>query len=232
MRKTSIILTIILTGLMASAYGQSSISNDIHIDSGEKVVRKVSSVSGDISIGKKAKVESTITTVSGDVEIGAKARVENIKVVSGDISIAKGARVETLVTVSGDVHLYGENDVKGSLETVSGDINCESGSSIDEGLTTVSGDIELDDTFLKGDMVTVSGDISLFNGTVINGDIIIKRKLSTSQFNMGKLKVIIDLNSIVKGSVRVTEPNTNVIVYLSNGGKVEGEVINAEVRKQ
>lgn len=232
MRKTSIILTIILSGLMASVSGQSSVSSDIHIESGKKTLKKVSSVSGDISVGKKARIESLITTVSGDVEIGAKAQVENIRVVSGDISVAKGARTASLVTVSGDVHLYGENEVNGSLETVSGDVNCESGSSIDEWLKTVSGDIELDDTFLKGDMTTVSGDISLFNGTVINGDIIIKRKSSPLHSSMGKLKVIIDLNSIVKGSVRVTEPNTNVIVYLSNGGKVEGDVINAEVRKQ
>jgi len=81
-------------------------------------------------------------------------------------------------------------------------------------------------------LVTVSGDISLFNGSVIDGDIIIKRKFNPGQFTMGKMKVIIDLNSVVEGSIRVTEPDTNVIVILSNGGKVKGDIINAEVRKQ
>jgi len=96
----------------------------------------------------------------------------------------------------------------------------------------VSGDTELDDSRLRGSLSTVSGDISLFNGSMIDGDIVINRKPDGVLYHDGKLKIIIDMNSVVKGSILVKEPESNVIVYLANGGKVQGEIVNAEVRKQ
>lgn len=223
---------ILLFSLIVNLSAQTSVSKDIRIANGEKIDRKVSSVSGDITIGQKARVRASVSTVSGDIEIGAKARIEDIGSVSGDLSIAKGAQTYSLETVSGDIHLYGENEVEGTIKTVSGDVVGESGSKIKENIITVSGDIELDDTSLDGDITTVSGDISLFNGTYVSGDIIIKRKNSPMQHVTGTMKVIIDLNSVVHGSIKVSEPDTNVIVILSNGGKVDGDIVNAEVRRQ
>ena len=222
----------ILIGLSSLAYAQSSVSKDIHIAKGKKSSRNVSTVSGDIFVGNGAHVKGDVSAVSGDISIGSKASVENIEVVSGDISIGKSAKTRNLETVSGDIHLYEKSDVDGSIESVSGDVNCDSGSDIVESIETVSGDIELDDSRLRGFLKTVSGDISLFNGSMIDGDIIINRKPDVVLFHDGKLKIIIDMNSVVKGSILVKEPNSNVIVYLANGGKVQGEIVDAEVRKQ
>ena len=222
----------ILLVLSSFAYAQSSVSKDIHIAKGKKSSRNVSTVSGDIFVGNGAMVKGDVSAVSGDISIGSKATVQNIEVVSGDISVGKGAKTKNLETVSGDIHLYEKSEVDGSIETVSGDVNCDSGSDIGEYIGTVSGDVELDDSRLRGSLKTVSGDISLFNGSMIDGDIIINRKPDIVLYHNGKLKIIIDMNSVVKGSILVKEPDSNVIVYLANGGEVKGEIVNAEVRKQ
>ena len=221
----------LILALTLSARGQTSVSRDIYIDAGEKVTRNVHSVSGDIVIGKRAKVHESVSTVSGDIEIGPKAEVGEVESVSGDIDVAKGAETGSITSVSGDLHLYGSNRARGFLKTVSGDITAEGGSRIEGSIYTVSGDIELDDTKGLENIETVSGDIDLYNGTVIAGDIIIKRKKNINQLPMGRLEIVIDLNSVVKGSIKVLEEDTNVQVHLSNGGKVEGMVINAEVIK-
>ena len=223
---------LILLVLSSFAYAQSSVSKDIHIAKGKKSSRNVSTVSGDIFVGNGAMVKGDVSAVSGDISIGSKATVQNIEVVSGDISVGKGAKTKNLETVSGDIHLYEKSEVDGSIETVSGDVNCDSGSDIGEYIGTVSGDVELDDSRLRGSLKTVSGDISLFNGSMIDGDIIINRKPDVVLYHNGKLKIIIDMNSVVKGSILVKEPDSNVIVYLANGGEVKGEIVNAEVRKQ
>ncbi len=227
-----ITVVLILLVLSSFAYAQSSVSKDIHIAKGKKSSRNVSTVSGDIFVGNGAMVKGDVSAVSGDISIGSKATVQNIEVVSGDISVGKGAKTKNLETVSGDIHLYEKSEVDGSIETVSGDVNCDSGSDIGEYIGTVSGDVELDDSRLRGSLKTVSGDISLFNGSMIDGDIIINRKPDIVLYHNGKLKIIIDMNSVVKGSILVKEPDSNVIVYLANGGEVKGEIVNAEVRKQ
>ncbi len=227
-----ILYILLLLGLSSGLFAQSSISRDVHIVKGEKSKRGISTVSGDIVIGNNAEVKAAITTVSGDIIIGAKAEVEHVKAVSGDILIGKSARTESLISVSGDIVLYERSDIQGSIKTVSGDIVCATGSDIQGDLNTVSGDIELDDARLRNDLQTVSGDIALFNGSIIEGDIIISRKSNHIGHEMSRLKVVIDMNSVVKGSIKVKEPDTNVIVYLTNGGKVRGEIINAEIRQQ
>ena len=232
--KSRAFITIVSILLSLSSIGnaQSSVSKDIHIAKGKKSSRNISTVSGDIFVGNGAMVRGNVSAVSGDISIGSKASVENIEVVSGDISIGKGAKAINLETVSGDIHLYEKSDVGGSIETVSGDIKCDSGSDVVKNIETVSGDVELDDARLRGFLKTVSGDISLFNGSMIDGDIIIDRKPDFVIYHDSKLKIIIDMNSVVKGSILVKEPDSNVIVYLANGGKVQGEIVNAEVRKQ
>jgi DUF4097 and DUF4098 domain-containing protein YvlB len=233
MKLRALITTVsVLIGISSLAYGQSSVSKDIHIAKDKKSSRNVSTVSGDIFVGNGAFLKGEISAVSGDISIGSKATVQNIEVVSGDVSIGKGATTKNLEVVSGDIHLYERSKVDGSIETVSGDVNCDSGSDIREYITTVSGDVELDDSRLRGYLRTVSGDISLFNGSIVEGDIIIDRKPDLVIYHDNKLKIMIDMNSIVKGSILVKEPNSNVIVYLANGGEVKGEIVNAEVRKQ
>ena len=219
----------LILALTLTAEGQTSVSKDLYIDSGAAVSRNVHSVSGDVFIGKNTKIEGSVTTVSGDIEIGPKAEVGNVESVSGDIDFAKGVETNAVSSVSGDLHFYGANRIRGILKTVSGDITAENGAKCDASIITVSGDIELDDTEVREYIQTVSGDIDLYNGTIVAGDIIINRKKGLNPLPMSRLDVVIDLNSIVRGSIKVLEDDTNVRVHLSNGGKVEGEIINAEV---
>ncbi|NQV30500.1 MAG: DUF4097 family beta strand repeat protein [Candidatus Marinimicrobia bacterium] len=222
----------ILAGLSSGLLAQTTISSDIHIVKGKKHSKAVSTVSGDILVGKGAELSASISTVSGDVEIGSAAHVGNISAVSGDISVGKGASTAGIETVSGDINIYEKCAIRGSIATVSGDVNCDSGTKMDNNIKTVSGDIELDDAILKGNIETVTGDISLFNGSTVAGDIIVNRQSDFVLFHDGVLKIIIDMHSVVNGSILVNEKDSNVVVYLANGGKVKGEIVNAEVRKQ
>lgn len=232
--KTRTLITVITLLIGLSSYGiaQNSVSDDIHIPKDKKVSRNVSTVSGDIYIGNGARINGSISAVSGDIEIGSQAVTRSVEVVSGDISVGKGASTASLETVSGDVRLYENSQVEGYIETVSGDVNCDSGVDAREYIKTVSGDIELDDTRLRGDLITVSGDISLFNGTMVDGDILIGKNHGSIVKIPPTQKIIIDMNSVVRGSIIVEKPHNKVIVYLVNGGKVKGEIVNAEVRKQ
>jgi len=214
-----------------SLNAQSSVSKDITLQPGKVSDRDISSVSGDIKIGKNARVAGSVSTVSGDIEVAVGSRLGNVNTVSGDVLLGKKVHTKDIETVSGDIHLYESCQVKGSIETVSGDIVGNGGCDIQDGISSVSGDIEVDDTRIRGDIKTVSGDISLFNGSVVDGDIIVNRTNDFFSGPQGKMKIVIDMNSVVKGSIRVKEKDTNVIVYLSNGGKVRGEIINAEVRE-
>ena len=228
--KQIVYMMTLVTGI--SLMGQSSVSRDIILSAGEVSERGISTVSGDITIGKGARVKESTSTVSGDVEAAVKSQIQSVNTVSGDISIGKNATCTSLETVSGDVTLYDGCQVKGTIETVSGDVKANGGCDIFEDISSVSGDIELDDVRLRGNITNVSGDISLYNGSVVEGDIIINRKYELLNGPQSRVKIVIDMNSVVKGSIRVKEKDTNVVVYLSNGGKVRGEIINAEIREQ
>lgn len=226
------ITALLCLGLSLGLFAQSSVSRDIVIEAGKVSDRGISTVSGDITVGKSARIKGNIESVSGNIEVAVKSKVKHVSSVSGDIAIGKNVSCENLETVSGDIDLYEGCQVEGGIETVSGNITGRGGCDIFENIESVSGDVEFDDVRLRGDIETVSGDISLFNGSIVEGDIIINRKPEFFSRNLSKLEIVIDMNSLVKGSIRVEEKDANVFVYLKNGGKVRGEIINAEVVEQ
>ena len=234
--KTSVLTKLFPMALALSmavtAHAQSTVSKDILITKGERVKKEISSVSGDVTLSSGVIAERSVSTVSGDVQLGSKTNVGDVNTVSGDVDAGKRSKVSSIETVSGDIHLYEAVEVDGLIESVSGDVTCDGGSEVKGDIQTVSGDIEMDDTRVRGDLATVSGDISLYNESFIDGDILINRKNSMSPMPMGKLEILIDMNSTVKGSIKVKEDNTNVVVILANGGKVKGEIINAKVVKR
>ena len=226
-----IALGILVMACMATP--DSKVNKSIHVPNGETRNSNLSTVNGSISVGAKATVKGDCSTVNGRIEIGKGANVGEVSSVNGSIAIGKDARTGEVSVVNGSITIESESKVEGDVGTVNGSITCSAGVQISRDCGTVNGGIELDNARVREDVSTVNGDINLYNAAKIDGDIVINReRKGMSNKNMKDLTVRIDSDSIVKGNIEVKGKDPMVTVILSNGGKVEGEVINAKlVRK-
>ena len=75
---------------------------------------------------------------------------------------------------------------------------------------------------------TYNGDIELLRRSVVQGDIIVKRSKGNSH-RRRRLKIEIAEESVVEGNLIVKDKYMDVKVILSEGGKVNGRIRNAEV---
>ena len=82
-------------------------------------------------------------------------------------------------------------------------------------------------TSVEEDLTTYNGNIELLENTVVSGDVIVKEKHGSNS-DYHELKIEID-KSVVEGDLINKDPDTQVQVFLSNGGKVKGRIINAKV---
>jgi hypothetical protein len=70
--------------------------------------------------------------------------------------------------------------------------------------------------------------VTLEDNSKISGNILIKGK-STRYGKKKAIEITIADGSVVEGDIRVRDPKREVKVILSGGGKVLGEIENAEV---
>ena len=182
----SSLISLTLAGNLYAGDYHSSVNKDIRAIAGEKV-SSMSSVNGDIEVGKGAKV-GEIDSVNGDIEISSNATIKNIDSVNGDIEIS------TNVIISNDI------------DTVNGDVEVKKGSEISGNINSVNGDLDLSRTIVKGDVQVVDSDVTFVDGTVIEGDFIVKKNNSNGFFGMfsgssKKQKIIIGKNVVIKGKI-------------------------------
>ena len=126
--------------------------------------------------------------------------------------------------------IAGRDNVKidGDIESVNGSIRCRAGVNVDGRITAINGRIELERTTVERDIHTTNGDITLEDNTKVKGDIVVEGKKGSGR-DYNHLDIKISGNSVVEGKIIVKDRRRNVRVYLSNGGRVLGEVENAEV---
>jgi len=70
--------------------------------------------------------------------------------------------------------------------------------------------------------------VTLANNSRVAGDIVIKGK-STRFAKKKALEITVSEGSVVEGAIIVRDEKRKVTVILSGGGKVMGEITNAEV---
>ncbi|MCW8984148.1 MAG: hypothetical protein OQK55_02315, partial [Thermoanaerobaculales bacterium] len=149
--------------------------------------------------------------------------------VNGSIKIAENTSAEGEVgTVNGSIRLAENVSIEGDVETVNGSVGCEAGCVITDDITTVNGSIELAHTKVGGNLGTVNGSVTLKHGSKVFGNILIKGK-STRYGKKKAIEINISDGSVVEGDIIVRDPKRKVKVILSGGGKVMGEIKNAEV---
>ncbi len=187
-----------------------SVNQSVTVKDGATRIGTINTVNGNIVIGNHCVVKGSARAVNGRIEVGEKSRVQSLQTVNGPVSIGRDTQVD------------------GDIGSVNGSITCDAGVSVLGKVAGINGVIELKRTTVERDVTTVLGNVSLLDHSVVNGDLVVKEAKGSSHKNR-RLKIVLDDGSVVKGDVRVEDPDIQVQVYLSNGAKVEGRVIDAEV---
>lgn len=187
-----------------------SINRSIQISDGEMRRGSVNSINGRIRIGKDCNIRGACRSINGHISIGEKSKVRDVQVVNGNIDLDED------VCVRDDV------------QSVNGSVECKAGVVVDGKIQTINGEVDLNSTLVRRDITTYNGNIYVENNSVVKGDIVIKGKRGKSP-RKRILKIYIGGDSVVEGNIYVRDDRCKVKVILSNGGRVEGKVKNAEV---
>ena len=183
----------------------------------------------DISDGERIKKD--LFTVNGSIRIGKDCQIEgNCRAVNGSIDIDDHSKVRDLNSINGGINLGEQVVVKGDVVTVNGPLHAKIGTVIQGEISAINGEIDLTGTEVKEDLVTLSGDVYLRDQTIIRGDIRVDKKgLINDSSNRLYLTIRVTDGSVVEGDVIVKDKEREVTLDLRRGGRVLGEIRNAEV---
>ena len=221
--------TISLIGLLILSFAASahagSVNKSVRIDAGE-TAGEASSVNGSVTVGEAAIVTGEVSTVNGTIRINDNAQVEDVSTVNGAVRISSGVSSQNVTTVNGSIRVDESATIDGYVEAVNGSIGVQKGSTIDRDVSNVNGNIELAGSQIGGDLATVNGDVFLDDGTVLRGDLIVKKP---GGWNWGWKKrkpptVIIGPGSRVLGMIKLEREVKLYISDTAEVGGVEGEM--------
>ena len=185
----------------------------------------ISKVNGGIRIPAEERV-GDISSVNGGIDLGSGASAKRLDTVNGGIDLDKGSEIERAETVNGGIRVSRDVTVHGSLSTVNGGIQTGPGTTIEDRVSTVNGKIRLRDTHIGENVQTSNGDIFLTDGSVVEGDVIVKGRRSWFGrffgFSRGPSKIIIDADSSVEGDIHLyRKVNLDIADGAVNGDIIE-----------
>lgn len=199
-----LVITIVISGCNLR------INKSITIDDGRTVRGSQNTVNGSIHIGSDCKLNGNCRSVNGVIRVGSDSKVRDLQAVNGRVTVERNVIV------------------RGKIESVNGSVSCDQGVEIYKSITTVNGSIDLENTMVERDINTYNGDITLSDETNVRGDIIVKKSKGRSR-RRRRLTIEITEDSVVEGDIIVKDRTMDVKVILSQGGRVEGRIKNAEV---
>lgn len=188
-------------------------------------VKDIDSVNGAIRVGNGATVRSA-ETVNGSIRFGVNARTGSAETVNGRIEAGAGFVADgNLETVNGSINLGSGAVVSGSIESVNGSIDLDQ-ATVGKDLRLVNGSIETRATRIGGDVTTVNGSVELLAGTIVDGDLIVKKSKGMNSWWGNSKKgptLVIGANSEIRGTIRVENEYTKLFVDPSaKVGRIEG----------
>ena len=203
------IFTLLLT---CAASAGATVNKSIHVDDGERIDRKLSSVNGSINVGARAELERAASTVNGSISVEDGSRTRDLSSVNGTVRVREGVTVDgDVTTVNGTARSGRDTVVTGSVETV-------------------NGSIELLGTTVHEDLRTINGRVLLEGGTRVQGDLIVEETRNNGWNSRRKpLEIELRDGSVIEGNVDVRDEDRKVIVRLSGGSAVNGQVLGAKV---
>jgi hypothetical protein len=219
----------VLAGLSLILAG-CGINQTVRVADGEVLDSGRSTVNGSVIIGADCEVHGTCRTVNGRVVVGAGSQVGGLQTVNGSIRLDETVSVTgDLETVNGSIDLAEHVSVAGGVETVNGSLTIGTGGSVADDVSSVNGRIQVATSEIGGDVVTTNGNVSLLDHTQVAGNIIVKGRTPRDG---EPLEILITGASVVQGDIIVRHPDRKVQVFLTEGGRVEGEIHDAEVVKE
>lgn len=187
-------------------------------------LRDISKVNGGNRVSAEEQV-GDISSINGGIDLGSGASADLLGTVNGAIELDERVEITGAETVNGGIRVSSDVPVHGSLTTVNGGIQTNPGSEIERRVSTVNGKIRLRDTRVGEDVQTSNGDIFLTDGSIIEGDIVVKGRRSWLNrifgFEGRNSRIIIDSNSAVRGDIHLYR---EVDLDIADGAEV-GDVI-------
>jgi DUF4097 and DUF4098 domain-containing protein YvlB len=214
--------------LTVPAFG-ASINKSVKVEPGAES-SGASSVNGSITVGENAVVTGEVNTVNGSIRIDAGATIEDASTVNGGVRVADKARTNGLSTVNGAIKVGEFVVVDGEIEAVNGSISVANGSTVAKDVSNVNGQIELSGTEVGGDVSTVTGDVNVYDGSVIDGDLIVEKPSNWGWGDSKKRKprIVIGPGSSVRGAIRLEREVELFISETAEVGSVEGKMTMAD----
>ena len=189
-------------------------------------------VNKSIDLADGEKHRGDITTVNGSITTGKDCTITgDCSAINGMISIGDGSQVKSLQTVNGPIEVGLKVIVKGDIDAINGGINVESGSQIFGDIGMINGRIDISNTIVKRDLSIKNGDIFIRDGSTVEGDILVETEglIDTEGSKRRTVTIRVTDGSQVLGGIEVGDTGIQTVLYLKSGGKVHGEIRNAEV---
>lgn len=214
----------LLAVLMALPAFGGTVNKSVSIEPGT-TANGASSVNGSVNVGANAVVTGDVDTVNGKVRVDTGATVSNASTVNGSVRLADNVNAMDVSTVNGSVGIGPSSTIEGMVEAVNGSINIESGTSVAKDVSNVNGEINLEGANIGGDVSTVTGDINIVNGSVVSGDVVVKKP---SGWNWGKSwrkpRIVIGPGATVVGTIKLEREVKLFISERASVGGVAGEM--------
>jgi len=204
MKKYTILIVLILATV---SVGKTTINKPIHVRQGTTESESFRSVNGSITIAKESNIRGNCSTVNGSINIHESSVTGTLSTVNGALCIEKNCKIQ------------------GKVKSGNGAIKVKDGSILTGDISTINGSVNLTGTNAQDNIETINGSIYLSKGTILKGDIIIRDAKNNNQRD---LDIVID-GSTIEGNIINKNDDMRVHVYLKSGGKVLGEIRNAQV---
>ncbi len=169
-------------------------------------IRDISRINRGITIESADRV-GDVSSINGGIRINDGASAFEVSTVNGGITIGDGAQVSEAETVNGRIRVGSDVQVQGSLDTVNGSIQTENGTEVSRNIETVNGSIKIRNTLVGKDIETSNGNIDILEGSVVEGDVIIRGKRRWwdrfFDFSRSEPEITIDSDSSVLGTIHL-----------------------------
>ncbi len=222
MKKSGFTIALLATLLALPVYG-ASVNSSIKVEKGAES-DGAKTVNGSVTIGEDATVTGVVKTVNGSVRVDDGARIETASTVNGRVTIGDKVQAEDLKTVNGAIRVGSAVTVDGSIKTTNGKITVEEGTTVAGDVSNSNGRIELGGTSVGGDIATVSGDIELYQGTVVNGDLIVRKPSNWGWGKKDEPRVVIGPGVEIVGDIILERKVELFVSESAKIGGVEGEM--------
>ena len=178
-----------------------------------------------IALPAAAWAASDVTTVNKTVRVEAGEAVGDVRSVNGSVRIGDDASAESIQSVNGSIDIGENARIEDDVSAVNGAIELDRGVDVGGNVETVNGGIEVRAGKVAGDVETVNGAIVLLDGTVIEGNVLVKKPWGWSSSERKPVKVEIGRDVQVKGDLIFQQPVRVRIHESASFGEMIGEDI-------